>query len=218
MKTTPRWERIIVIYNSNFHFIHCRVFLTTTTEPDIFILVLLKIFTSGSILGGAGAVRHFQIPNSTRSFTYTTSFRSPSNSQNTGAISFSQFSSQNFPIFDPKLSFPSWSCNFPFDFSFSVSLKRRRFPFGVLDFLFRVLIKAWIFGVIGLLIWCNFLWVFVKIEFRNLGFFSIIEVKLISFWDFFLAIGGIFVVLFSFLDIELGNCWNRMVFHNLMRI
>ena len=191
MKTTPRWERIIVIYNSNFHFIHCRVFLTTTTEPDIFILVLLKIFTSGSILGGAGAVRHFQIPNSTRSFTYTTSFRSPSNSQNTGAISFSQFSSQNlfssqnFPIFDPKLSFPSWSCNFPFDFSFSVSLKRRRFPFGVLDFLFRVLIKAWIFGVIGLLIWCNFLWVFVKIEFRNMGFFSIIEVKLISFWVFF---------------------------------
>ena len=43
------------------------MFLTTTTEPDIFILVLLKIFTSGSILGGAGAVRHFQIPNSTRS-------------------------------------------------------------------------------------------------------------------------------------------------------
>lgn len=219
MKTTPRWERIIIIYNSNFHFIHCRVFLTTTTEPDIFILVLLKIFTSGSILGGAGAVRHFQIPNSTRSPSRIRPRFDHHQIPKTQVLFFlSQFSSQNFPIFDPKLSFPSWSCNFPFDFSFSVSLKRRRFPFGVLDFLFRVLIKAWIFGVIGLLIWCNFLWVFVKIEFRNLGFFSIIEVKLISFWVFFLAIGGIFVVLFSFLDIELGNCWNRMVFHNLMRI
>ena len=93
-------------FQLSFHSLSC-VFDNDDGAGHIYFSFIKNIFTSGSILGGAGAVRHFQIPNSTRSFTYTTSFRSPSNSQNTGAIFFSQFSSQNFPIFDPKLSFPS---------------------------------------------------------------------------------------------------------------
>ena len=100
-------------FQLTFHSLSC-VFDNDDGAGHIYFSFIKNIFTSGSILGGAGAVRHFQIPNSTRSpsrirprfdhhqipKTQVLFFFSQFSSQNL-------FSSQNFPIFDPKLSFPS---------------------------------------------------------------------------------------------------------------